>query len=39
MSAGDTYLESVGSYMAIIWNACSKRVHQSPTERRMIWNL
>jgi hypothetical protein len=36
MSAGNYYMESIDSYMAILWNACSKGVHQSPIERRLI---
>ena len=35
MSARDYYLESADSYMAIIRNACNKRLHQSPTRWRM----
>jgi len=38
MSARDYYMESIDSYMAILWNACSKRLHQSPTKRRLTWS-
>ena len=35
MSARNYDMESTDSYMAIVWNACCKRVRQSPTKWRL----